>query len=262
MFTADNHTFVVCAYGDSPYLSDCMLSLLRQHIASRIVIATSTPSEYLTRVAERYECDLLVREGESDIAADWNFAIGCAQTPLVTVAHQDDVYMPNYVDNMLDKINRSNKPLVYFSNYGELRDGEYIQSSRMLAVKRKLLKPLTSSLSWNNKRLRRKCLSFGNPICCPSVTYVLDNLAQPIFVEGMRSNIDWDAWERLSHLDGAFVYDSDVLLYHRLHDASETSACIVDSTRTREDLMMLKKYWPSPLAYLINGVYSLSQRCN
>ena len=38
----DRHTFVVCAYGKSAYLEECVLSLMHQVCKSRILIATST----------------------------------------------------------------------------------------------------------------------------------------------------------------------------------------------------------------------------
>ena len=37
------HTFVICAYGESPYLEACIRSLLSQTEKSRILCATSTP---------------------------------------------------------------------------------------------------------------------------------------------------------------------------------------------------------------------------
>ena len=38
------HTFAVCAYGESPYLEECVQSLLAQKVRTRILIATSTPN--------------------------------------------------------------------------------------------------------------------------------------------------------------------------------------------------------------------------
>ena len=58
MKTFDNHTFAVCAYGESPYLTECLDSLLAQTVKSRILIATATPNEFIRRTAaqcvERY----------------------------------------------------------------------------------------------------------------------------------------------------------------------------------------------------------------
>ena len=43
-YSGRDHTFAVCAYGESPYLEECVRSLLDQNVKSRILIATSTPN--------------------------------------------------------------------------------------------------------------------------------------------------------------------------------------------------------------------------
>lgn len=44
---------------------------------------------------------MYVNEGESGITQDWNFAYSKVQTDYVTIAHQDDKYAPEYVENLL-----------------------------------------------------------------------------------------------------------------------------------------------------------------
>lgn len=262
MYKETNHTFVVCAYGESPFLEDCLLSLSIQTNFSNAVIATSTPNGMIDELAKKFDILVCVNYGESGIAGDWNFALSCAKTPLVTIAHQDDVYSDHYVEWMLESLNRASRPLLYFTNYGEIRDSAYIDNSTMNSVKRALLKPLELKRLQGSMLVKRGVISLGNSICCPSVTYCVDALPQPIFSSGMRSNLDWETWERLSRLEGEFVYDKRIGMYHRVHEGSETSACIVDDTRTKEDLMMLKKFWPDPIANLINKAYTKAQRYN
>ena len=60
--------------------------------------------------------------------------------PLVTIAHQDDLYSPNYSIEMLRSVNASNHPLIFFSNYGEIRNGEYFDDISILKVKRIILR--------------------------------------------------------------------------------------------------------------------------
>ena len=84
------HTFAVCAYGESPYLEECVQSLLAQKVRTRILIATSTPNSYIYGIGEKYGIPVHINHGEKGLAGDWNFAYSCATTPLVTLAHQDD----------------------------------------------------------------------------------------------------------------------------------------------------------------------------
>ena len=86
------HVFAVCAYKDSPYLEQCIRSLKAQTVPSHIIICTSTPSSYIDRLAWKYGLQVYVRQGESNIKDDWNFAYSMAEGGLVTIAHQDDMY--------------------------------------------------------------------------------------------------------------------------------------------------------------------------
>lgn len=261
-FTKNDHTFVLCAYGESPYLEECLQSLLAQSVKTSYAIATTTPNEHILNVSKRYGVPLFINEGEPGIAHDWNCAIAHAKTPLVTIAHQDDVYEPRYVEQMLDSMNRVNDPLIFFSNYGELRDGVPADSGKLLGVKRALLSQIQKKGSVCKRSQKRRLIAFGSAICCPSVTYNVPALPNPLFLEGMKSNLDWEAWERFSQLDGSFVYSDQILMRHRIHVGSETSRLIRDNTRSAEDLAMLQKFWPKPVAALINRAYGSSQKSN
>lgn len=266
MYTAEDHTFAVCAYGESPYLEECVSSVRRQSLATRVLISTSTPNGRIRSVAEKFDVELVVNEGDPGIAHDWNCALGHASTPLVTIAHQDDVYDAAYAESIIGYANRSRRPLLLFTDYGEIRMGAsgaaVADHTPMLRVKRLMLAPLKVRRRWGSVALRRRVMSFGSPICCPSVTYCLPNLPSPVFHEGMRGGLDWDAWERASRLPGDFVYVPERLMRHRIHEGSETSAIIKDDIRTQEDLTMFERFWPRPVARALNLLYGLSLRSN
>ena len=262
MFSKTDHTFAVCAYGDSPYLEECLESLSSQSVFTRVLISTSTPNSHIEQLAEKYGYPLFINEGEPGIAHDWNCAIGHCETPLVTIAHQDDVYLPKYAETMLSMINEEARPLIFFTDYGELRGKAPCDDSRLLRVKRRLLRQLENPKKRTKRTARRRALSLGSAICCPSVTLCRSSLPNPVFLDNMKSNLDWEAWERFSKLDGAFVYAPEILVRHRIHEGSETTALIRDDTRTKEDLYMLKKFWPAPIAIFINLAYSGSQKSN
>lgn len=213
-------------------------------------------------MASKFGIMVLRNEGEPGIAHDWNCALSHAETPLVTIAHQDDTYDFQYVERMLSYCSLATRPLLFFSDYGEIRNEVLTDDTRMLRIKRLMLKPLKKRSGWSSIVLRRRIMSLGSPICCPSVTYYLPNLSWPVFHEGMRGGLDWDAWERLSKLEGDFIYAPEVLMHHRIHEESETSALIKDDIRAKEDLEMFRRFWPLPIATFINWLYGLSLRSN
>ena len=256
------HTFVICAYKESPYLEDCIESLKKQTVSSEIIMMTSTLNVHIEQVARKYNIPLYVREGASDIVLDWNYGYNKVLTPYLTIAHQDDIYLPDYTKHVLDEFKHSKKPLIFFSDYGELRGDEIVTKNRLLTVKRIMLIPLRWRVFFGNRFIRRRILSFGSPICCPSVAYARENLPQEVFKQGFRSNEDWEAWEKLSRLQGDFIYDKEILMYHRIHEESETSAIIQDNKRSDEDMEMYSKFWPKPIAKLLVNLYADGQKSN
>ena len=257
------HTFVVCAYKESPYLEECITSLLSQSLpGSNILVSTSTPNDHIRGIAEKYGLPLFVNTGKASIAYDWNFGYSQAKTPYITLAHQDDVYEPGYVEAAMNAFSSSKKPLIFFTDYYELRNGEPVKENRLLKIKRLLLLPMRIIAFKNSRFVRRRCLSLGCPICCPSVSFAKENLPEPVFVHGYRSDVDWQAWETLSRLKGAFLYDKRPLMMHRVHDGSETSAVLQDNVRTKEDYEMFCKFWPKWMAKKLTKVYASSEKSN
>jgi len=261
-YTTNDHTYVLCAYKESAFLEECIKSLLSQTVKSNILIATSTPNEHISAMAEKYDIPVYINEGEKGIGGDWNFAYSKAETPLITIAHQDDIYEPTYTEEMISFINKAKDPIIYFSGYGELRNGEKVYNNSILKIKKLMLSPLKIKAFWKNKFVRRRILSFGCPICCPAVTFVRSRVGEAPFTNDYLSDIDWQQWEIQSRKKGSFVYNKKPLMCHRIHEESATTEIIGDSKRSKEDFDMFCKFWPRPIAKLIAKVYSNSEKSN
>lgn len=259
-FTHEDHTFVICAYGECAYLEECIRSVVGQTVKTNVILATSTPLGSIRALAEKYGIPVFVNRGETGIAGDWNFAISCAETKLVTIAHQDDVYEPDYAGEMLAVMNRSRRPILFFSDYRELRGGEKVHSNRLLRIKRILRIPMTTfpGQVW----ARRLSLCFGNSISCPTVTYVKSIMDRHPFRSGFRSDLDWQMWELLSREKGCFAFSPKALMCHRIHADSETSHVLESNARQQEDYAMFRKFWPEGMARRLQRMYSGSEKSN
>lgn len=261
-YLGKDHTYVICAYQESSYLDACIRSLLKQTIASNIIMVTSTPSKFLTDIVTKYQISLFINEGEHGIAGDWNFALSQVRTPIATIAHQDDIYEPWYTETVLAYVNQSKRPLIFFSDYGEIRGNRKEVHNTLLDVKRFMLIPMRPKWSKSSIFIRRRVLSFGSPISCPTVSYFLPNLPEKIFHAGYKSNLDWQAWEKLSHLRGDFIFCNKVCMYHRIHAQSTTTEVLQESGRHREDLEMFSKFWPKGIARILEHFYKNSEKSN
>ena len=257
-----NHTFVICAYKESRYLEECVQSLLAQTVKSQIILITSTPNRWIEQIVGKYHLEYYVNEGESGIVQDWNFGYSKAGTDFITLAHQDDVYEPAYTEKIMQNMKKSKHPLIAFCDYGEIRNNRKTLDVKMLKIKRLMLFPLRFVPFQKVKWVRRRILSLGDPICCPSVTFAKYHLQAPVFSVKFRADEDWQAWERLSRLKGSFIYVYEPLVYHRIHEESETSIIIGDNVRTKEDYEMFCMFWPKAIAKLLTRFYATSQKSN
>ena len=257
-----NHTFAICAYKESPFLTQCIDSLKAQTLKSEIICATSTPNVYIEEICEQYNIPLFVNPVRGGIGADWNFAYSNSSADYVTLVHQDDVYGSDYLHETLKRLEASRKPLIASTDYYEIRNGEDIMTNYLLKCKRLLVLPWRIKIFRYSKFVSRRIFMFGNPICCPSVTYAKKNLPSTPFNTDLRTNCDWLAWLDIRELNGEFLYIPKILMGHRIHEESETSNTISDNTRNAEDLMLLKKVSPDFLANFIHKYYSKAIKSN
>ena len=261
-YTGEDHTYVICAYRESAYLEECICSLIKQRVKSNIVMVTSTPNKFIDELSRRYEIPVYVNYGEAGISGDWNFGLSKVDTAIATIAHQDDTYEPWYTEKVLEYINRAKHPLIFFSDYGEIRNEKKETQNRLLNVKRIMLLPLRPRWTSNNIFIRRRVLSLGSPISCPTVSYFLANLPKKIFEADYKSDLDWQAWEKISRLKGDFLYCKEICMYHRIHEESTTTEVLQDNERYWEDLEMVMKFWPKPIAYILEWFYKSSEKSN
>lgn len=260
-YMKNNHTFVVLAYRESEYLEECIKSVMNQTASGEVVLATSTRNEFIEDIARKYDLEIIENKNlEKGIAQDFEFALSCVDSKFVTIAHQDDVYDKTYLENILRNLDQ--KTVIALADYFELRDSGIEKINTNLFIKRMLLLPLKFKTLQASRFIKRACLSFGNPICCPAVTFNKSLIKENVFVSNFRSNMDWYAWEKLSKIEGKFSYINKPLILHRIHADSVTSEVINEQKRTNEDYEMFKLFWPEPIARIITKVYRKSEKNN
>ncbi|MDO5415870.1 MAG: glycosyltransferase family A protein [Lachnospiraceae bacterium] len=249
------HTFAVCAYKDSPYLEACIRSVTGQSCRTSVILCTSTPSPYIHGLAAKYGIPVYVREGESDIQADWNFAFEMADARFVTIAHQDDMYGRDYVKTLEAYAKRFDDITMFTTDYTTVRDHELVPGERLVLVKRLLRLPLMLPELNHLTFVKKSALRFGNSICCPACTYQKERLGQPLFASDCKFALDWDTLITLAEKPGRFICAERPLVFHRLHKDAATNTCMKDSRRYREEVRMFGRLWPEPVVRLLMKFY-------
>lgn len=250
-----NHTFAICAYKESEYLEDCIKSLKGQTVKTNIIMATSTPNDYVKNLAEKYNIPLFVRDGKSDIRDDWNFAYNSAKTDWVTIAHQDDEYNKRYVEEMLKKVKQVKNPIAFVTDYIPIKNGKIGPRDINSKIRKFLRTPLKNNKFAGTKFWKKAVLSLGNSICCPAVTYNKAVLGESFFTSELKFNIDWDTFLKIANIPGTFAYVDKPLTYYRVHDGATSKEFIVDHRRIKDDTYMFNKFWPKWITKIIMHFY-------
>jgi hypothetical protein len=256
------HAYVIPAYGRSPHLEACLASL-RAQSGSQVIVSTSTPFAGLEALAAAHGARLQVHGPNRGIGHDWNMALQAADAPLVTIAHQDDIYASGHAAAVSTAFARRPAAILAFTDYRELLDGEVRPRNRTM-----LVKTVQRELAFLGRGAigsaagKRMLLRFGNPIACPAVTFNRSRLPDFGFRTDMRTNMDWAAWIGLAGEAGEFLCVRYPFVLHRIHPGSETSACIADGARAREDEDMFMALWPRPVARLLARAYAASYGTN
>lgn len=255
------HTFAVLAYKESPYLEVCLKSLLTQNSKSEIIIFTSTPNTFIFDISKKYKIKIFINENINNIASDWSFAYNNVETKYVTLAHQDDIYFPNYTNTLINLAESYADSLITFSNYSELYGNKLVTKNLNLIIKRIMLNLFfLGRKSMHRKYHKKFSLLFGTPICCPSVMFNKQNINYFCFNSEFKVSLDWEAWLQLTKKSGSFTFNNSNLVVHRIHDQSETSIAISKNIRYNEDRILFQLLWGKVFGFILNKLYSISTK--
>ena len=254
-----DHTFSVCAYGDSPYLEEAVASVVNQTIKSRVIICTSTPNEHIRFIAKKYNIELKINQDAGDIQTDWNFACNSVDTRYVTLVHQDDVYSPKYLECFYEKLKKHRDFLIYYTAYRPLNMKNGIGDTKKDAnsvIRFILSTPMLIAWLADKKIAKKAILSLGNSICCPTVTYDRKTIGDNnVFSSQLRYDLDWDTFWKFADREGRFLFEPKELVHYRVHDLATSKQCIDNSVRENDDIHMFSKIFSPRVAKIIMKVY-------
>lgn len=255
-YTGEDLTFVVCAYKECAYLDEAVSALVNQTVKAKILISTSTPNNLIKSVADKYGVEIRVNPDGGQIK-DYNFAIRQADTPLVMLAHQDEVLLPEFVEKTLWGLNHSKDPILSCTDYIEMHNDIVDEKqSSMIKVKKILLTPLKWKWLAGTRFGKRLTLRFGDPITHPSVVHVASKLPEEVFREEYKASMDWDLWQRIAEQPGSFVYIDEILLHHRMNDENQTVQLLkTTDARSQDEYAIFCRYWPKWFAKLLMRFY-------
>ncbi|SJZ84415.1 glycosyltransferase [Anaerorhabdus furcosa] len=253
-----NHAFVICAYKDSKYLEECILSLVNQNNPSPIYMSTSTINNHIKNLADKYNLELFVSKDETSIANDWNYALKCTNFDYITLCHQDDIYNKNYSVYIKKSINKNKNFSIICTRGSVLKNGKEMKYIPELIIKNILNIPLTIPYIKKTYFARKFSLMFADAICCPTVTFnriYSTNLFDNSFV----NNLDWEAWVRISKINAELIHIPKYLVTHRIHNNSTSIKNIESKIREKENYSIYRMYWGEHVSRFLAKLLRLSE---
>ncbi len=234
------HCFAVAAYGESSYLPYLLNSLKLQTVDSKVIICTSTPNRFITALSARFGYPVYVRNGKHGLKDDWNFAYeeGSKLADLVTIAHQDDVYFPDYTKALLYAYKIFPDMSVFCCHYDTIDGNGNTIVGTSERVKQILRLRLKNHKKADRTDVKLSALKYGNGIGCPTCTYNASLCPTPLFRNDYKFVIDWATLIRLAREPGRFICIEKPLMAYRVHEGAETMRNIENNNREKEEREM------------------------
>lgn len=251
------HCFAVAAYGESKYLPYLLNSLKAQSVDSKVIICTSTPNKFITACSAKFGYPVYVRNGRHGLKDDWNFAYeeGSKLAPLVTIAHQDDLYFPDYTKALLHAYKRFPDMSVFCCHYDTIDgEGNTIDGSSE-RVKQLLRLRLRNHEKSDRTDVKMSALKYGNGIGCPTCTYNVNYCPVPLFRNDYKFVIDWATLIRLAGESGRFICLEKSLMAYRVHEGAETMKNIENNNREKEEAEIFGQMHSEPVKRLLMHFY-------
>lgn len=231
------HTFVILAYKESDDLEDCIKSVLKQSVKSNVVIATSTPNDYITDLASEYGIGVMVNDAPSNKGNDYNFALSTFNTKLITIVHQDDFYNRNYAKEVINCYKKNKDANLIFTDYYEIHKDTIVKHNWTLFKKRLMIWPLKYRFFQDKKHYKKRSLKYGQCFCTSSVTFVRDKSIKDFFPTDLTYYNDWQGFINFAKKDTRMVYLNKKLVGYRIYDKEIN----MDMINEKENI--LKQFW-------------------
>lgn len=232
-------TFAIPCRNAGPHLQPLLASLLAQtHADFELLLVDDASTDDSATLARRVAgARIRVEHNAAPLGLAGNFA-RCAEltrTPYLCIAHQDDVYDPNYLAAMLAALAPRGEAAFAHCPAQAIDHAGRPLGSPAERYKQRLLARAAPC----DRRGLYTLLFRGNFVCCPSVLFRTAALRATPFDPQYRFALDWDLWFRLLVAGHTFATVTTPLLQYRRHDRAASRALTQDRSRFAEELAVL-----------------------
>ena len=235
-------TFAIPYYCNLGYLEEAMNSIIQQTNTDwRAIVLDDRGGEDAEELVLSFH-DPRIQYSRNDVnlglAENWNKGLALADTEFVTLFHSDDVLMPNYIDDMLQLMDRHTVAVAGHCRT-EIMDalGEKLWS--FPDEFKKLIRPRSKSDICTEGDIGLTSLMNGSWIFCPSLCYRTSLIRDYKFDAQWKFIVDVDLMSKVLFDDGLLVGTTNVAYRYRRHRENQTAVLTRSLVRFREEILFL-----------------------
>ncbi|HEV2720182.1 MAG TPA: glycosyltransferase [Thermoanaerobaculia bacterium] len=227
-------TFVMPIWNGARHLREALASLLQQ--GARVVCVDDASTDDSAAFVRASGVELVQNEQRLGLAGNWNRCMALVTTPFFVLAHQDDVYEPNYAATMLALIEQHPRAFIAHCKTTAIdHDGRAI-STPAARYKESLWPQDDPYEESGDPGLRR--LARGNFIVAPSVVFRTDAARAIGPFSPFAFVTDWEYWLRGLLAGYTIAGTQRRLVRFRRHAETATHALERTLDRYREEIAL------------------------
>ena len=241
-------TVAVPVFNGARFLPHTLDSLLgQQHDDFEVVVIDDVSTDDSVAIAESRGVRVVRNEVRRGLAGNWNAAFALAKTPLLVIAHQDDVYDPRFLAATSKLLATYPRAFIAHTRAGiiDAHDRPVVTAAarfkdRFWPADEPYERPPEAEL---------RMLQTGNYIVCPAVMFRMSAVETiGTFNESYRFVPDWEYWLRGLVAGFTIAGTHAPLVQWRSHEANATKQEEATLRRYDEELELLE--WLSREAHM------------
>lgn len=233
-------TFAIPCRNAGEHLRPLLQSLLRQTEPDfRLLLVDDASQDGSAALAREIAGDRIAvhrNEPALGIGGNWNRCLELVSTPFVCLAHQDDVYAPDYLARMLAALRARPDAGIAHCRASAMD----VHGVPFLSPAERFKDHFWKHAPGADRAAHYARLYRGNFVCCPSVLYRTEAVrAAGEFRTDLRFALDWEFGFRLLRAGWGVVDVDALLLHYRRHEGAASNAANADRSRFEEELQVL-----------------------
>ena len=240
------HVIIPCYNGEN-YITETLNSIFNQSYTQFILTVIDDHSKdnslsLLQGITDSRLCIIQNKE-QLTITQNFNNCVRHSQTDLFCIMHQDDVYEPNYLEEMVEAMNTHKETAIAHCDFFTIDEA----GSKIIDFKYELKRQLffkETEYTFLDYMDEYKMLMMGDYIICPSVMYRRSIFESIGYFDDQYLQVeDWDFYIRILLNQNKILRVNKRLFNYRIHKKTKSQELVKNLVKYKEEISMLTKHY-------------------